>query len=75
MRELMNFLQQETYEYETFIRVGLRQHGEREIPSSKELSDDSRRRRAMRSLLIAITALLTVSFGVWAFVVLVVLEH
>jgi hypothetical protein len=29
----------------------------------------------MRSLLIAIPALLMVSFGIWAFLVLVVLEH
>jgi hypothetical protein len=29
----------------------------------------------MRSLLIAISTLLTVSFGAWAFLVLVVMEH
>jgi hypothetical protein len=44
-------------------------------PSSSKLRDDSHRRQAMRSLLIAIPTLLTLSFGAWAILVLVVLEH
>ena len=40
----------------------------------RQLSDDNGR-RVMKSLLIAIPALLMVGFGAWAFLVLVVLEH
>jgi hypothetical protein len=69
----MNFLQPSTYLYEIFICGILRQRNVREFRSSAEVSDEGRR-RVMR-LLIAIPALLTVSFGAWAFLVLVVLEH
>lgn len=72
---LMSFLQQATYRYEIFIEVPLHQADAPGGPSSSKLRDDSHRRQAMRSLLIAIPTLLTLSFGAWALLVLVVLEH
>jgi hypothetical protein len=71
----MNFAQQDTYEFEFFIKARLVEDDARDFPSSKRLTDNSGRQRAMRSLLIAIPALLMVSFGAWAFLALIVLEH
>jgi hypothetical protein len=70
----MNLFQQPAYKYEIFIEGAIETTSYAMIFSSRQLSDDNGR-RVMRSLLIAIPTLLMVSFGTWAFLVLVVLEH
>ena len=71
----MNLLQRTEYKYEIPIWAGLRKHDAHEFSPSRKALGHSRRRSVMRSLLIALSTLLTVSFGAWAFLVLVVLEH
>jgi hypothetical protein len=70
----MNFSQHPAYKYEIFIEGAIGVSIRRNDFSSRQLSDDNGR-RVMKSLLITIPALLVVSFGTWAFLVLVVLEH